>query len=40
MARRSAEADYSDNPVRDAISGAKESIQQLLQGKTQAGGEE
>jgi len=32
---------YSDNPVRDAISGAKESIQRLLEdGKTQAGGEE
>jgi len=32
---------YSDNPVRDVISGAKESIQQLLaSGKIQAGGEE
>jgi hypothetical protein len=32
---------YSDNPVRDVISGAKESIQRLLaSGKTQAGGEE
>jgi hypothetical protein len=32
---------YSDNPVRDVISGAKESIQRLLgTGKTQAGGEE
>jgi hypothetical protein len=32
---------YSDNPVRDVISGAKESIQRLLAiGKTQAGGEE
>jgi len=31
---------YSDNPVRDVISGAKESIQRLLtSGKTQAGGE-
>jgi len=32
---------YSDNPVRDVISGAKETIQRLLgSGKTQAGGEE
>jgi hypothetical protein len=32
---------YSDNPVRDAISGAKESIQRLLgSGKIQARGEE
>jgi len=32
---------YSDNPVRDVISGAKESIQRLLgSGKTQAGGED
>ena len=32
---------YSDNPVRDVISGAKESIRRLLgSGKTQAGGEE
>jgi hypothetical protein len=32
---------YSDNPVRDVISGAKDSIQRLLvSGKTQAGGEE
>ena len=32
---------YSDNPVRDVISGAKESIQRLLgSGNTQAGGEE
>jgi len=32
---------YSDNPVRDVISGAKETIQRSLgSGKTQAGGEE
>jgi len=32
---------YSDNPVRDVISGAKESIQRLLaSGATPAGGEE
>ena len=32
---------YSDNPVRDAISGAKESIQRLLaHGANPAGGEE
>ncbi len=32
---------YSDNPVRDVISGAKESIQRLLaSGTTPAGGEE
>ena len=32
---------YSDSPVRDAIAGAKESIQRLLaSGTTPAGGEE
>ncbi len=32
---------YSDNPVRDVISGAKDAIQHLLaSGKTPAGGEE
>lgn len=32
---------YSDNPVRDVISGAKESIQRLLaRGANSAGGEE